>query len=227
MRNRAFFLPLFLCLVAGAAAPGTALRAQAQSPAQAPLVFSAFLGAASTNLAGGPSKGGQPHFGPLGVAVERRLGPVLALRAEAFQQTVGADLGRVQRDFFDYDGRIDRGEVGVAAVMRAYSSPEAARGFVAGLGAAVSGQTSCDVDLEGGSGFFGGETLDCADYDQMQLRPSSVTTSLVATGGIVRSRFALELRYNHGLQAAIRTSSGSMHVRSLAAVLHYRIGGRD
>lgn len=200
----------------------TSLSAQAPAGSPGGPTVSLFLGGGWTQLSGGISEGGTLQPGPIGVGVDGGLARLWSWRGEILAQNIGARI--TERGDLSREGRISRGQAGLAGMLRIHPIGRAPDAFV-GLGSSLVVQTYCDVDLIGG-GFLGGETIGCEEWQDVELRPKRASGSAIFAIGLARGRLAAELRYDHGLQAVIATPEGDMRARSLAAVGHYRFGSR-
>jgi hypothetical protein len=205
-------LVLLTCVVT--AAPGAAQDGRRVLPE-----FSVFVGGGWTDLAGPESEGGRLGLNTLGAAAEGRLNRALSLRAELLAAVAAAMI--TERGMLQRRGHIARGDVGVAGMIRGYAGERTQGRPFAAIGGALATQTFCDVDLVGGVGFLGGETVACADWDG-GLRTTANSAAAIVAAGAVHRRWGGELRYRHGLQPVITSPRGELHARSIALVLHYR-----
>jgi len=179
--------------------------------------LSGFIGYSLTNLAGGVSKGGAAA--PiLGLALERPIGARVSWRAELIAIGGAADLGRT--GLFELPTKVSVAQWGIGAGARRYSGGST---FL-GAGASVTSVSVCDVDTEGGPGFLGGQTEDCADFADIPLSKGSTVVAVNLSAGVRRGPFELEARVDQGLQASVQSAQGAMRLRTLGLVLHYRFG---
>lgn len=215
---RPFAIVLLLCPLHVAPLTG-----QNDAPPRGDSGFSAFLGGGWTDLSGGRGEGGTLRPGPFGVAFEWGIGSRLSWRGELLGRIAGAKVTEVE--ILTREGTISRGEVGIAGQVRLYPRGEGP-GLFTGLGGSVTAQTYCDVDLIGGGGFLGGETIACDEWDPV-LEVSTSSASATISAGLVHGRLEAELRYDHGLRSVIATRDGNMRPRGLAIVGHYRFGRRQ
>lgn len=198
---------------------GAPLRAQSESGTSAGhrRGVSAFFGYGFANLVGGVSKGGGAG-GIAGLAFELPISARISGRTELLVIGAAADLGRT--GFLSLPTKVSVGHLGIGAGARLYGGEST---FL-GAGASVTAVTFCDVDTEGGFGFFGGETVDCAHFEEIPLSKGSSVVAVNLSAGIRRKRLELEARFDQGLQASVESAKGAMRLRTLALVLHYRFG---
>lgn len=217
-RSQASSLLVLIAIGAILGAPaGSALRAQAAPPS--PSGFAVFLGAGVSELSGGASKGSVGAYA-FGIAHERWLRERLSWHTELLMETDGTDLGKTS--IFSLPTSISQVHVGLAGMLR-WNRPSG--GYLA-AGGSVMLETSCDVDVKGGPGFLGGETVSCDAFTDIPLESHSATAGLLVAAGIQRSRLGLEARLQQGLNASVEASSGKMIPRRLSVVLSYRLGSR-
>ena len=177
-----------------------------------------FTGYGFTNLAGGVSNGGETRGAMIGLALERPISARVAWRAEFLAIGGAADLGSTGP--FTQPTTVSVGQWGIGVGGRRYGG---ANTFL-GAGVSVTSVVSCDVDTEGGPGFLGGETVDCADFADIPLSKGSTVVAVNLSAGVRRGRVELEARVDQGLQASVQSAEGAMRLRTLALVLHYRLG---
>ncbi len=214
MRSR---LLAFAGLVVGLLSPLSSGWAQTSEPAAVPAVqIDVFLSLGYGALIGGPSEGGAWGPGSLGVGLEHRLKGSGALRLEAFVLNGQAKLG--ETGLFAQPTTVLVNHVGLGASYRWYGR----RGVFLGAGATLSRVYLCDVDTEGGPGFFGGETVSCKDFAEIPLSAAENVAGLVATGGIIRGAVSIGARVEAGLQPSVRAAAGDMRVLNVGVVVQYR-----
>lgn len=213
MHSTRLVVPLLLCVAARLPAQST--PAPITSPRSG---IDLFLGAGLIRLSGEPGFKGKPGTSIGGVAFERPFRQRYSWRAELAAQPVMADMGPT--GFFALPTTLSIYRFGIAGVARRYG----ARGKYVGLGVSVATVYGCDVDVEGGPGFLGGETISCADFTDVAISPASSLTSGIISAGIERERLGLELRYDVGLQPLFETTNGGVRPSALSLVLHYRFG---
>ena len=215
MSHGVALVTLALLSALGARADAQSQRPPAGGPRRG---VSVFVGGGLTNLAGGVSKGGQAGLGLIGVAVERPVSPHVALRAELLATGGAADLGLTGP--FDQPTTLSVVQWGLNAGARRYGS----HGTFLGAGASVTSVSVCDVDTEGGPGFLGGETVNCADSDDPALSKGSSVAAINLSAGVRRGNVELEARFDQGLQASVQSAEGAMRLRTVNLVLHVRFG---
>ncbi len=215
-RSTAGFISTTLLLLSSLGAPVGA-QPQSATPVGPRRGLSAFIGGGFTNLAGGVSKGGAAA--PiLGLALERPMGARVSWRAELLAIGGAADLGIT--GLFSQPNKVSVAQWGIGAGARRYGG---ASTFF-GAGASVTKVQVCDVDTEGGPGFFGGETVNCADFEEIPLSKGSTVVAVNLSAGARRGNVELEARFDHGLQASVQSAEGAMRLRTANLVLHYRFG---
>jgi len=164
-------------------------------------------------------------------AIEWRAAHPIAIRAELGGGRYAADLGNT--GFFSEPTTLSFYRVHLTALGRVYPFMRAGRPrlFVE-LGASGWQRTACDVDMVGGPGFLGGETVDCDEWEPgvssnaRPLRPnSSGAAILVGVGGYL-GRLGLTLRYETGGRTVIETSDGAMRARALVLAAEWVFNGR-
>lgn len=169
-------------------------------------------------LAGGPSESGSWGPGALGVGLERRLDGPGALRLEAFIVNGQAKLG--QTGLFAQPTTLVVNHAGLGASYRWYGR----RGQFVGAGATLSRVYLCDVDTEGGPGFFGGETVSCSDFAEIPFDAAENVAGLVATAGITRGKLSYGTRLDVGLQPSVKSSAGDMRLVNVGIMVQWRFG---
>lgn len=179
--------------------------------------LSAFIGGGLSNLAGGASKGGAAA--PLlGLALERPIGAHVSWRAELLAIGGAADLGIT--GLFEQSTKVSVAHLGIGAGARRYGGA----GTFVGAGASVTSVTVCDVDTKGGPGFLGGETVNCADFEDIPLSKGSTVVAVNLSAGVRRGKVELEARFDQGLHASVQSAEGAMRLRTAYLVLHFRFG---
>ena len=180
--------------------------------------LSGFIGYGLTNLAGGVSKGGAASPSMIGLALERPISARVSWRAELLGIGGAADVGRT--GLFSLPTKVSVAQWGIGAGARRYGGGST---FL-GAGASVTSVSVCDVDTEGGPGFLGGETVDCADFADIPLSKGSTVVAVNLSAGVRRGHLELEARFDQGLQGSVESAEGAMRLRILGLVLHYRFG---
>lgn len=179
--------------------------------------FSVLLGGGWATLSGESSAGGVAGPTVGGAAYQRPVGGRISVRAELVGWLTRADLGRT--GLFEESTTVAQSHLGMAFQLR---RAVGRNGFV-GVGGTLLAETVCDVDLEGGPGFLGGETVSCEAFEGMPLMPRSGAVALLASMGVERGRWGLEARFDQGLGASLETPAGSMVPRRVSLILHYAL----
>ncbi len=179
---------------------------------------STFIGFGPANLTGGVSKGGASGPGLIGFALEQPISKRVSWRAELLLIGGAAKLGITGP--FEQPTTVSVTQWGIGAGARRYGGSNT---FL-GAGTSVTTVAVCDVDTEGGPGFLGGETVNCADFEDIPLSKGSTVVSANLSAGVRRGNFELEARFDQGLQASVQSAEGAMRLRTVKLVLHIRFG---
>ena len=199
------------------------LAATTTTPSVAQHVSYSLLHGIGSHSWNGPYiEGGKSGVSLAAVAVELGMSDRIALRAELGGGPRRADLGRT--GLFEEKTTLSHYRVHLGVLGRWYVPVRPGRlRFFVEAGASGWMKTMCDVDLVGGPGFLGGETIDCIEWapdganDAGILPNNSGVTMLLGAGGYYR-RFGLGLRYDAGGRAALESTDGPLRVRTLAIV---------
>lgn len=206
-------------LVAGClgALPGTPVAAQSS--------WSIMAGVGQPAWSGPYVEGGKFGVSLLGVAVDRPVGTGWTARAEVAGQADVGDLGIT--GLFEQPTSVTAYRAHLAAIARR----RAGRGpFFVEAGAAVWRRAGCDVDTSGGPGFFGGETVSCAEWRDdaspessgPTLRPNSTGLNLLVGAGVSGRRFGAVVRVEPIGTALLDTDAGTIRGRSITLALEWR-----
>jgi hypothetical protein len=193
------------------------------------LSYALLFGAGPTWWSGPYSQGGKVGF--LGVmALEARAAGPLAFRAELGGASTAADLG--ETGFGSEPTTLTFYRLHADALARLYPPMRTSLGrFFLELGASAWVRTGCDVDMVGGMGFLGGETVDCDAWEPdfastaRPLRPRSSGTELLLGIGGYRGRFGLALRYRTAGSPLVATDGSPMRSSSLALAAEWVFHG--
>lgn len=177
------------------------LDAQAPEPARS--TFSVLLGGGWTTLSGEPSAGGVAGLTVGGAAYQRQVGEQISVRAELVGWLTRADLGRT--GLFEESTTVGQNHLGVGLQLR---GAVGRNGFV-GIGGTLLAETVCDVDLEGGPGFLGGETVPCEEFEEGPIMPRSGAVAFLASAGVERGRWGLEARFDQGSERRSKHRQGA------------------
>ena len=187
----------------------------AQAPEAARSSFSVLLGGGWTTFSGEPSAGGVVGVTLAGAAYQRQVVDRISVRTELVGWLTRADLGRT--GLFEQSTTVGQNHLGVGLQIR---GAVGRNGFV-GIGGTLLAETVCDVDLEGGPGFFGGETVPCEEFEEGPFMPRSSAAALLASAGVEFGRWGLEARFDQGLGASLEGPAGRMVPRRISLILHY------
>ncbi len=202
-------------------APGRELRTQEPTSARRQGVSLA-MGLAWSELVGPASAGGVFGGGRLDLGYEHPFGRRLGLRVEGSLHDLRTDLGETG-EIFLLPTTLSVMRIGLGVHARRYAREHA---FV-GAGVSMSMDAGCYVDVEGGPGFGGGETTGCEAFTESSFRPRAAVMGTVLTAGLQRGNWELELRYDQAITPTVDTDAGPLRGRSLAGVVHYRLGARS
>lgn len=193
------------------------LSAQTAEPAALPVGWSVFMGPSASAFTGGPATSGG-YGGSFGVAKERPIGTATTLRSEFLVGGAAGSIGEIG-DLIPEPATLTSSRMGLGAGVRRYS---AGRAYV-GIGATVSIDTGCFVDLPAGASFYG-QTLECTEVTDYDIAPAGANVGSVLTAGLSRGKWNLEIRYDQGITPVVRTDRGDLTSRQVGAMLHYRFG---
>jgi len=191
--------------------------------------YSVVLGAGHTSWRGPYVEGGT--VGPvLGAgAIEWRVATPIAVRAELGGGRYAADLGSTGS--LSLPTKLSLYRVHIAALGTVYPLRNTGQPqFFVEFGAAGWRRTSCDVNMVGGPGFFGGETLGCGDWEPdatgvRPLRPTSSGASFLIGAGSYFGRLGLTLRYETGGTAFFETGEGAIRARTIVVAAEWVFKG--
>jgi hypothetical protein len=195
------------------------------APVGAQTGWSVIAGAGQPVWSGPHVTGGKFGASLLGVAVDRPVGAGLTARAELAGQWDIGDLGIT--GLFEQPTSVTVYRAHVAAIARR----RAGRGpFFVEAGGAVWRKAGCDVDTSGGPGFFGGETVSCAEWRDDSspesggptLRPKSTGLNLLVGAGVSGRRFGALLRFEPTGTTLLDTDAGAIRGRSITLALEWR-----
>ncbi len=195
------------------------------APVAAQSGWSVIAGAGQPVWSGPYVTGGKFGASLLGVAVDRPVGAGWTARAElAGQQDVG-DLGIT--GLFEQPTSVTAYRAHLAAIARRRVGTGP---FFMEAGAAAWLKTGCDVDTSGGPGFFGGETVSCADWRDdaspesggPTLRPKSTGLNMLVGAGVSGRRFSALVRVEAVGTPLLDTDAGAIRGRSITLALEWR-----
>ncbi len=180
--------------------------------------FGVLLGVGRTDWSGSAAAAwqGTPGLTLGALTAEWQLDRTWAGRLELGGGARVADLG--QTGLFAQETRVSVHRVHLAAIVRPTWGAQDGRlrTFVEG-GAIGWLRTLCDVDLEGGPGFFGGETVDCAEWvtedDLGPLIPAGSGLAWTLGAGVRTDRWAFGIRYETDVNATIGSPRGEARPR--------------
>lgn len=204
---------LVLVAAISVAAP---LAAQGDAPQRR---WDLFVSGGITNLSGGDSEGSVGGLGVFGVGVERPAARGRGMwRLELAVLDARADVGR--SGTLDLPTEVSTMQVGAHLTRRRYGP----RGGYLGIGGFLAAVVACDVDTEGGSGYFGGQTESCEAFADRNYESGAASAGLTLSAGVRRPRFDIGLRWDEGLLRTVSSDQGDMRPRHLGVIVHYRIG---
>jgi len=173
------------------------------------------LGAGGTSWSGAGSDDWSARVGLTSGAftVTKCLVGGWAGRLEIGGRGLSADLGNT--GLFDQETRVTLNRVLLRGlVRRTLSESDGGMRVFAEAGLAGWGTTACDVDMEGGPGFLGGETESCSDWfvedGPGPLIDKGSGGSWMLGGGIRLDRWGFGLRYERDFADAIGSPTGSV-----------------
>ncbi len=152
-----------------------------------------------------------------GVGIARPAGKRNALRTELGVRYLNGTLGTGSG--FTGPATLSLGRLGISGQFRRYG----AKGLFIGGGVMAEKATRCDVDIPG---LFGGETVDCADYENVPIRPKNTSLSALVTTGIEYGYFGLDVRLDQGLSSSVDTPNGGARSTNVSLVGRILFGGR-
>lgn len=188
-------------------------------------------GVGTSSWSGPYLDGGKTGFALFGVAAERPVSRSWSIRGELAGQRDAGDLGAT--GLFEQPTTLLVYRAHVAAMARLYPAAIGRRQSLY-VEAGLSGwaKAGCDVDLSGGPGFFGGETLGCGEWiaddaTEPPLRPKSAGANVVIGAGTYIGRFGIGVRYEPTGTAVIDTDRGAIRVRALTVTVEWTPKGRS
>lgn len=191
--------------------------------------YSAVLGSGYTSWSGPFVQDGAWGLPLVAVAAEWRPAGVSAVRAELGGGGRRADLGST--GFFSEGTTLTHYRAQIGLLGRLYAPRESrSTDFFGELGMAAWVMSACDVDLVGGPGFLGGETLDCDDWEpddpgtSGRLAPEPSGFSVQIGFGVRRGPWSMALRYEPS-GTLLETGMGPMKSKSFFLAFEWVFAG--
>jgi hypothetical protein len=161
------------------------------------------------------SPGARNHLALLGLGGEIAGAGRIRFRAEAGFGHQAADLGN--SGSLELPTRLSWSQIQVTGLGRWYPGRNRAVYFEAGATSCI--RAACDVDLIGGPGFLGGETIGCNEWDPgagtsgRPIRPADGGVDGTLGAGGYHGRFGVGIRYQFA-------GTARMHANGLPIMAH-------